>query len=108
MTADEKKRLAGIIARSRDCVECDGQGLTIRWLELLDKPPSAFTCFCHRCVMGRHVKIRLEETNPEAWSRITDLYDCPDLQEWILKVHPKNRAAILAADAVAAVGRPAF
>jgi hypothetical protein len=108
------KALAQAAERSRGCPECEGNGLSVRWNRRPNPGPNgkvlyvAFTVYCHLCPMGRHVKMRHEATCPTAWSRVTDLADCPELQPTALRFRPDQRAAIGAADAVDAVGAPTF
>lgn len=99
---DEKRRRA--LESSADCAECGGMGLTVRFLErrkTASRPyrVDAFTCYCHRCEMGRWVKMCHEKTARDAFAKITDLAHGPDeMKDLDAKVRPNWIDDVLAAE----------
>jgi hypothetical protein len=93
----ERRRLA--LESSRDCCECDGMGLSVRWHQPADGPPYPFTVYCHRCEMGRWVKLSHEKHAPDLAAKIADLAHFPaEAQDPTHKIDPRQRAAVLAAE----------
>ena len=70
---------------SKDCSDCHGQGLTVRFRHRSAEPgrPTHIVCYC-LCGMGRWVERRHREDAPEVRKRIWDLADYLWLQlRWI-------------------------
>jgi hypothetical protein len=66
------------LAASRECEDCHGQGLTVRYRQL-SADPTGFVrpevvCYC-RCAMGRWVERTHREKSPELRKRIINLDD---------------------------------
>jgi hypothetical protein len=66
------------LAASRECEDCHGQGLTVRYRQRSADPTgrvrAGLACYC-RCPMGRWVEKQHREKVPETRKRIYDLAD---------------------------------
>jgi hypothetical protein len=66
------------LAASRECEDCHGQGLTVRYRQRSADPTgrvrAGLVCYC-RCPMGRWVEKQHREKVPETRKRIYDLAD---------------------------------
>lgn len=71
---------------SRDCPECDGQGITSRDHERAGYGRITVLYYCHRCPMGRWLK-QAHAKDPKG-VRLQDLLDHPELQR-----HPDDDQA---------------
>jgi len=94
---------------SWDCRECDGEGLTFRYVE--DRVRTHFyPCYCHRCAAGQTMRdLHASKAKPGERRKILDLRDprfqnlelecgTVDLTDPMWKVHPAYRSAVATAE----------
>jgi hypothetical protein len=88
------------LAASRECEDCSGQGLTVRYRQR-SADPTGFVrpevvCYC-RCAMGRWIERSHREKSPELRKRIINLDDNLWLEDEVYRRAPE-RLAVEAAD----------